>query len=177
MLRLLIIPLALLGLVAGAVVWSNKGQGPAADFIFNARGDNKTLDLGVMSWQQDMRIAYCLWEGLYTCDPVTLKPIPGSAFAPEVNKEQTVYTFHIRPEARWSNGDDLTAGDFVFAWRRLLEQPGEYTYLVHYLKDALSDASSWRSRTGSNRSPRAKMFHRPISRRSGSRRWTPKRCG
>ncbi|HSZ57223.1 MAG TPA: peptide ABC transporter substrate-binding protein [Tepidisphaeraceae bacterium] len=136
MLRLLIIPLALLGLVAGAVVWSNKGQGPAADFIFNARGDNKTLDLGVMSWQQDMRIAYCLWEGLYTCDPVTLKPIPGSAFAPEVNKEQTVYTFHIRPEARWSNGDDLTAGDFLFAWRRLLEQPGEYTYLVHYLKGA-----------------------------------------
>jgi oligopeptide transport system substrate-binding protein len=83
-----------------------------------------------------MRIAFCLWEGLYTSDPITLQPIPGSAFAPEVNKEQTVYTFHIRPDARWSNGDPLTAGDFVFAWRRLLEQPGEYTYLVHYLKGA-----------------------------------------
>src|SRR5438067_12811483 len=136
MFLLTIIPLALLALVAGAVVWSNKAQGPPADFTFSNRGDNKTLDLGVMSWQHDMRIAQTLWEGLYTCDPVTLKPIPGSAFAAEVNDQKTVYTFHIRPSARWSNGDELTANDFVFAWRRLLEQPAEYTYLFEYLKGA-----------------------------------------
>ena len=66
MLRLAVIPLALLALVAGAVVWSNTGQGPPADFRFINRGENKTLDLGVMSWSQDIRIAYQLWEGLYT---------------------------------------------------------------------------------------------------------------
>jgi len=134
MLRLVTIVSALLALAVGAAVWSNRSEGPPADFTFCNRGDNKTLDLGVMSWMQDMRDAYCLWEGLYTADPVTLKPIPGSAFAAEVNADQTVYTFHIRPDARWSNGDALTAGDFVFAWRRLLEQPGEYTYLLEYIK-------------------------------------------
>jgi oligopeptide transport system substrate-binding protein len=136
MLRLAVIPIALLALLAGAVVWTNKGEGPPADFTYNIRGENKTLDLGVMSWQQDMRVAYALYEGLYTCDPKTLQPIPGSAYAPEVNKEQTVYTFRIRPEAKWSNGDDLTAGDFVFAWRRMIEQPAEYSYLFSNLKGA-----------------------------------------
>ena len=129
MLRLLVIPLAMLALLAGAVVWTNRRQPPPADFTFNIRGDNKTLDLGVMSWQMDMRIAYGLYEGLYTCDPVTLTPIPGSSTAAEINPDQTVYTFHIRPEAKWSNGDDLTASDFLFAWRRMIEQPAEYSYL------------------------------------------------
>jgi oligopeptide transport system substrate-binding protein len=136
MLRLAVIPIVLLALLAGAVVWTNKGEGPPADFTYNIRGEKKTLDLGVMSWQQDMRVAFALYEGLYTCDPVTLQPIPGSAYAAEVNKEQTVYTFRIRPEAKWSNGEDLTAGDFVFAWRRMIEQPAEYSYLFQYLKGA-----------------------------------------
>jgi oligopeptide transport system substrate-binding protein len=134
MFRLVVIPLALLALLAGAVVWTTRGEGPAADFTYNIRGENKTLDLGVMSWQQDMRVAYGLYEGLYTCDPVTLAPVPGSSTAAEANKEQTVYVFHIRPEAKWSNGDDLTAGDFVFGWRRMIEQPAEYSYLFESLK-------------------------------------------
>ncbi|HXE52098.1 MAG TPA: ABC transporter substrate-binding protein, partial [Tepidisphaeraceae bacterium] len=136
MLRLLTIPVALLALLAGAMVWSSKGQGPPADFTFTQRGDNKTLDLGVMSWMQDMRIAYALWEGLYTPDPVTLLPIPGSADRIETNADKTVYTFHIRDNARWSNGEPLRAADFQFGWRRMLEQPAEYTYLHEYIKGA-----------------------------------------
>ena len=136
MFRLIVITCVLIALASGAAVWSSRSEGPAADFVFCNRADNKTLDLGVMSWMQDMRDAYALWEGLYTSDPLTLKPVPGSALPAEVNADQTVYTFHVRPEARWSNGDPLTAGDFVFAWRRLLEQPGEYTYLVEYIKGA-----------------------------------------
>lgn len=138
MLRLVLIPVAFLALVVGAVVWSNTGAGPAADFTFNNRGENKTLDLGVMSWQNDMRDAYALYEGLYSCDPQTLVPVPGSALAPDVNADQTVYTFKIRPEAKWSNGDDLTAGDFVFAWRRMIEQPAEYSYLFQCIKGSVA---------------------------------------
>lgn len=148
MLRLAVIPIALLALVAGAVVWSNTGQGPPADFSFINRGENKTLDLGVMSWSQDVRIAYQLWEGLYTPDPVTFKPIPGSADRIELSPDKTVYTFHIRPTARWCNGDTLKSTDFVFAWRRMLRQPGEYTYLFFYIKGAkeYQDAyAAWKS--------------------------------
>jgi oligopeptide transport system substrate-binding protein len=136
MLRLAIIPLVLLAMLAGAIAWSSKGQGPPADFTFVNRGENKTFDLGVLSWMQDIRIAYALWEGLYTPDPVTLLPIPGCADPIEVSASKTTYTFHIRPTARWSNGADLTARDFAFGWRRMLEQPGEYTYLFYYIKGA-----------------------------------------
>src|SRR5689334_11692511 len=114
MLRLLAIPLALVALLAGAVVWSNTSQGKPADFTFVERGDNKTLDIGVMSWMQDIRLAYALWEGLYTPDPVTLKPIPGSADRIDISDDKTVYTFHIRDTARWTNGEPLTAKDFAF---------------------------------------------------------------
>ena len=74
------IPVILAGLAAGAVYWSNDaGGGQRADFAFVNRGDNKCLDPNNMSWMQDIRIAYGLWEGLYTLDPVTLKPVLGTA--------------------------------------------------------------------------------------------------
>lgn len=38
----------------------------------------------------------------------------------DVSEDGKTYTFHIRENAKWSNGDDVTAGDFVFAWKRLL---------------------------------------------------------
>lgn len=136
MLRLLIIPTVLLAFLAGAMVWSSGSQGPKADFTFVCPAENKTLDLGVMSWMQDIRIAYALYEGLYTLEPATLEPILGSADRVDVNGDKTVYTFHIRDNARWTNGDALKASDFVFAWRRMIEQPGEYTYLFDYLKNA-----------------------------------------
>jgi oligopeptide transport system substrate-binding protein len=109
---------------------------PKADFIYIDRADVITLDLDRMSWLQDIRVANGLWEGLYTLDPKTLACIPGTADRIDVNDDKTIYIFHIRPSAKWSNGDPLTSNDFVFAWRRMLEEPGEYTYLHHYIKGA-----------------------------------------
>ena len=134
--RLLIIPLALLLLLAGAMVWSGGAAKAKADFTFINRGEIGTLDPRRMSWLQDIRIGYALWEGLYMLDPHTLEAVPGTAGRIDISDDKTVYTFHIRPEARWSNGDDVVAGDFVFAWRRMLEQPGDYSYLLHYIKGA-----------------------------------------
>ena len=39
----------------------------------------------------------------------------------EISEDGLTYTFHIRPEARWSNGDPVTAGDFVFGLQRLVD--------------------------------------------------------
>ncbi len=131
MIRLLSIPVILAGLVAASVYWSNDGvDHQRADFAFVNRGDNKCLDPNGMSWMQDIRLAYGLWEGLYTPDPVTFKPILGTADRAQVDSTQKIWTIRIRPDARWSNGDPVKAGDFIFAWRRFLETPGEYTYLA-----------------------------------------------
>jgi oligopeptide transport system substrate-binding protein len=109
---------------------------PKADFVYIDRADILTLDLDRMSWMQDIRVADGLWEGLYTLDPKTLACIPGTADHIDINADKTVYVFHIRPTAKWSNGDPVTSNDFLFAWRRMLEEPGEYTYLHHYIKGA-----------------------------------------
>lgn len=132
----MVIPAAMLALLAGAVIWSGAASHHRADFVFINRGDINTLDLNSMSWLQDIRMAYALWEGLYTLDPETLEPVPGCAYPIEKSDDGTVYTFHIRRDARWCNGDDVTAGDFIFAWRRMLEEPGDYTYLLHYIRGA-----------------------------------------
>jgi len=143
MMRLLTIPVILAGLAAAAVYWSNDAGEGRPDFAFVNRGDNKCLDPNGMSWMQDIRVAYALWEGLYTLDPVTLTPVLGCADRATVDSTRTVWTLHIRPEARWTNGDRVTAGDFLFEWRRFLETPGEYTYLHYYIRGAKQYASEF----------------------------------
>jgi oligopeptide transport system substrate-binding protein len=128
---------ALLGIGIGVIVLrGHSSTVERADFSFINRGDNKSLDPNTMSWLQDIRLAYALWEGLYTLDAQSLEPVPGCANPIEISSDQTVYTFHIRPTARWSNGDPIVAGDFLFAWRRMLEHPGDYSYLLFYIKGA-----------------------------------------
>lgn len=136
MLRLLAIPAALLVLLAAAIVWSGSATESRAEFTFVNRGDIITLDTNQMSYLQDMRIAYCVWEGLCAYEPATLDPIPGAASRYDLSPDKRTYTFHIRPEASWSNGDPVTSNDFLFAWRRMLESPSEYTYLHFYVKGA-----------------------------------------
>lgn len=134
--RLLLIPLALLILLAGAMLWSGGGGEAKPDFTFINRGEIGTLDPNRMSWLQDIRVGYGLWEGLYTLDNKTLQAIPGTADRITISPDQRVYTFHIRDTARWSNGDRVAAGDFVFAWRRMLREPGDYTELLHCIVGA-----------------------------------------
>ena len=58
-----------------------------------------------------------LYEGL-TLEAPDGHIVPGSASSWEISGNGTLYTFHIRPDARWSNGDPLTAQDFVYGLRR-----------------------------------------------------------
>ena len=135
MLRLLLIPGILVALLALMMGWTLGPSARRADFAYISQAEVTTLDPNRISWSQDFRVAYSLWEGLYTLDPVTLNAIPGCA-DPIENDRFQVFTFHIRPDAKWSNGDDVVAHDFVFGWRRMLQEPGEYTYLLHYIQGA-----------------------------------------
>jgi oligopeptide transport system substrate-binding protein len=54
-------------------------------------------------------------------------PVPAAAERWEVSEDGKTYTFHLRP-AVWSNGDPLTAADFVFSWRRVLDPKTATSY-------------------------------------------------
>src|SRR5689334_8959159 len=136
MFRLLTIPLAIAVLLAGALIWSGGGTEKRADFTFINRGDIYTLDLNQMSYMQDFRLTYGIREGLYAPDPETLKPVPAGAASHTVSPDGRIWTFKLRPEAKWSNGEPVRAQDYVFSWRRMLEEPGEYTYLFYYVVNA-----------------------------------------
>ncbi|CRK80228.1 peptide ABC transporter substrate-binding protein [Neobacillus massiliamazoniensis] len=60
-----------------------------------------------------------IMEGLTRLDE-TNQPKAATAKSWDVSKDGKTYTFHIRSDAKWSNGDDVTASDFVYSWKRLL---------------------------------------------------------
>ena len=110
---------------------------PEAEFVFANRGEVTQLDPNKMSWAQDIRIGQALYEGVYTLDPETLDPILGTGQDVQHSDDYKTWTIRLRPDAKWSNGDDVTADDFVFAWRRNMREPGDYSYLVtEYVRGA-----------------------------------------
>ncbi len=118
MLRLLIPFVVLLLAVVGAVVMDRPR--PRADFVFINRGDVTTLDLQRMSWQQDLRVARMIFEGLVRTDIFTaeFEARPGVAERWETSADGLVWTFYFRPDAKWTNGELVKPSDFVFSWRR-----------------------------------------------------------
>ena len=54
---------------------------------------------------------------------------PAIAESYDLSPDGLTYTFHLR-DAKWSNGDPVTANDFVFAWRRIAKEAGEYAYML-----------------------------------------------
>jgi oligopeptide transport system substrate-binding protein len=96
------------------------------------------LDPQVMNAFTDSHIAYTLFEPLTWLDAGTSDPVPAAADRWAVSADGLVYTFHIRPSARWSNGDPLTAGDFVYSFRRILTPAfaASYSYMLWPIKNA-----------------------------------------
>ncbi|MHC4416512.1 MAG: peptide ABC transporter substrate-binding protein [Planctomycetota bacterium] len=114
----LLAPFGLLLVALAAVVHLDDAP-PRADLVFVNRGEVFTLDPQRMSWLQDFRMAYALYEGLVRWDnhDFTIEP---AAADWAVSDDDLTYTFTIRPDAKWSNGDPVTAHDFVYAWKRAI---------------------------------------------------------
>jgi oligopeptide transport system substrate-binding protein len=81
---------------------------------------------------------HALFEGLVTEDPVDLHPVPGVAERWEISPDGLLYTFHLRATAKWSNGDPVTATDFVASYKRVLtaELGARYAYLLYVIEQA-----------------------------------------
>ncbi|HZK18278.1 MAG TPA: peptide ABC transporter substrate-binding protein [Clostridia bacterium] len=83
-------------------------------------------------------VVLACFEGLTTLDEND-RPVPGVAERWDVTPDLTKYTFHLREDAKWSDGESVTAGDFYYAWQRALapETQAEYAYQLFYIKNAL----------------------------------------
>ena len=127
----------LVALILVGVTFSASTERPA-DFRFINGAEPKSLDPHIMTGQPEGRIADAIFEGVTFRDPETLQPIPGCAERWDVSADGKTYTFHMRKEAKWSDGTPITAHDFVYSWKRLQEPKlgSEYAYIMHMLKGA-----------------------------------------
>lgn len=96
------------------------------------------LDPHIVTGVPEHHLLVALFEGLVGMKLDDLSPIPAMAESWDVSDDQKVYTFHLRKDAKWSNGDPLTAKDFTYAWKRILTPTlaGEYSYMLFSMKNA-----------------------------------------
>lgn len=77
------------------------------------------------------------FEGLMKLDKDN-KIVEGQAAKYEINKDETVYTFTLRDDAKWSDGEPVKAEDFVYSWQRLVNPKtgADYNYMIDMVKNA-----------------------------------------
>ena len=136
--KLLIITIALAVVLAGCSsaegIYSDKGQ------VFRKviPQDMASLDTAMVTDTVSFDIFNQVYEGLYTLNDKD-EAIPG--VAKEMPKESNggkTLTIKLRKDAKWSNGDKVTAHDFVYSWQRALnpDTAAEYAYIMYDIKNA-----------------------------------------
>jgi oligopeptide transport system substrate-binding protein len=131
------IPRSLLIFSLAMTLVSGCGRPPdRADLVVINGGEPDSIDPAKIRGQPEGRIAYALFEGLtrYNASGDTE---PGMAERWEISPDGLRYTFHLREGAKWTNGNAITAQDFVWSWLRALREPeAEYKYQFYYIRGA-----------------------------------------
>ena len=111
---------------------------PKRNILRYVNGDEpESLDPPVSTGQPEARIYMALFQGLIDYDPKTLNAIPALAERWDINNDSSEFVFHLRRNAVWSNGDPITAHDFVYSVRRgispaLASKNGYLAYYITY---------------------------------------------
>jgi oligopeptide transport system substrate-binding protein len=108
---------------------TNVHTGDATQVLHRSIGpDLEDLDPHIATQTANYSVLSALFEGLVAEDPMDLHPVPGVAERWEASPDGLTYTFYLRSDARWSNGDPLTAQDFIDSWHRILTPSLGATY-------------------------------------------------
>jgi oligopeptide transport system substrate-binding protein len=124
--------------------------GPRKVLNFGNGTEPQDLDPQIVTGVPENKIVNALFEGLVAEGPNGDDTIGGVAERWDISQDGRVYTFHLRADAKWSNGDQVTAQDFVASFKRILTPAlaSEYAYKLHpavgaedYNKGRLTDFS------------------------------------
>ncbi|MDD5958846.1 peptide ABC transporter substrate-binding protein [Ligilactobacillus ruminis] len=104
---------------------------------WNESAELPTMDLSKATDVVSFDMLNNTMEGLYRLGKDS-KIEPGIATKTKVSSDGLTYTFTLRKDAKWSNGDKVTAKDFVYSWRRTLDPKtnSQYAYLFEGIKNA-----------------------------------------
>ncbi len=98
----------------------------------NIGAEPQDLDPPLMQTNSHYQVLMALYEGLTGYDPQDLHPVPGVAERWDLSDDGLTYTFHLRTDAKWSNGDPVTAPDFAFSAQRTLSPALGSAYPFYY---------------------------------------------
>ncbi|UOA21108.1 Periplasmic murein peptide-binding protein (plasmid) [Sulfitobacter indolifex] len=95
----------------------------------------KSMDPQINTDVEGSDVLRNLFEGLYNEDG-NGELVPGVALEHEVSEDGKTYTFKLRDDAKWSNGEPVTANDFVYSWRRLADPAtaSEYAWYMELMQ-------------------------------------------
>jgi ABC-type oligopeptide transport system substrate-binding subunit len=110
------------------------------EFRWSDGGLPQTFDPAFAAAPPDTDLVRAIFEGLTDYDPKTLQPIPAVATRWESSRDLRTWTFYLREDARWSNGDSVTAHDFTQSWERTarLGDLAPHTDLLQNIEGAAS---------------------------------------
>ena len=125
-----------LTLALGMSVFAGCGSSNSDALIYNLGEDPETIDPTLNTSSGAGSIIDNAFEGLMRLDE-NEKAIPGVAESVDESADGLVYTFHLREDAKWSDGQAVTAKDFEYSWVRALtkETAAEYAYQLFYIKN------------------------------------------
>ena len=97
-----------------------------------------SLDPAVATGVPENNLMVALYEGLVFANAKDLSLRPGAAESWDISPDGKVYTFHLRKNGRWSNGEPVTAQDFVASYQRMLmpSMASQYSYMLYPVKNA-----------------------------------------
>ena len=117
-------------LAASMLVGCGSTSDDKAIYNFSSEADVTSLDSSVSDDGVSFNAIHAFSEGLMDItEKGGTKLVPAAASSYKLSDDGLTYTFTIRKNAKWSNGDDLTADDFVYSWRKLIGNAGSYAYI------------------------------------------------
>ena len=112
---------------------SNVDTGTQNQILHLGNGtEPQDLDPQTVTGEPERNIILALFEGLISRNPSNLELVPAVAETWEASADQMTYTFHLRKGAKWSNGDPVTARDFVYTFNRMLHPLLANEYATNY---------------------------------------------
>ena len=102
--------------------------GDSSTYTFSSELDIKNLDSSDADDGCSFTAMHAVIDGLMKTDKKG-NVVNGVASSSEVSDDGLTHTYKIRKDAKWANGDPVTANDFVYAWHRIFQKKGQYYYM------------------------------------------------
>jgi oligopeptide transport system substrate-binding protein len=133
---------------AAAAAPSNQQPSGNQEITINAlQGEPDNLDPNRSSFATEAAVIRQVFEPLLNFDK-DLKPVPAAASSFEVSPDGKTYTFHLRQGAKWSDGQPVTAKDFVYSYKRILDPDTAAEYASFFTDAGIVGAADYNSGKG-----------------------------